>query len=69
MPKRKDQWYAKKATTLLTHAMWHCKFGSEPDNSIRMPDEGDIAAETILLERIREVEREGIERDIIEGRT
>ena len=68
MPKRTDQWYRQTAYMLLTHAMWHLKFG--PDNEyIREPDAGDMIAVKKLLECMREVEREGIERDIIEGST
>lgn len=65
--KDKDRINRAKASTMLTHAMWHCQFGS--DTWIRIPDEGDLAAKGILLECRQAIERENIERDIIEGRT
>lgn len=67
MPPRKDEWYRQKACNILAHAIWHCEFGSE--DYIRTPDAGDLAAAAVLRECIKEVTREDIERDIIEGRT
>ena len=65
MPKQSK---THKAITILTDAIWHCQYGSDPEY-IRTPDAGDIAAEGILRELKKILVREDIERDIIEGRT
>lgn len=67
MPTKTARWYRQRAYNILTHAMLHCEFGSEPID--RIPDNADMAAKAILLECREEVTREDIERDIIEGRT
>lgn len=36
------------AKKLLQHAEWHCKFGSEPDNTIREATPADLEAAKLL---------------------
>ena len=44
--------------SFLTHAIWHCQWGSEP--TIREADETDLQAASILTDLRTQVAREAV---------